>query len=296
MEKRPGRGCWEYRGGKTKGYGRFWVSDERPRESAHRYAWELANGPIPKGKLVLHKCDNPPCVRPDHLELGTHQDNQRQKWERGRGASKLKEADVQEVLRLTALGIDRWDLAKRYRVRPSTIARTVSGSRWSRVKGPRPLPMRQGLSPAEESRVREQLSLGVPKAKLARDYRVGPKRFAELEAKGLPEKPPVPEKGTQEEVDELRRRHGLGVMAQTLARDFQTTLGRIHRRLKHGLAEQSGEPKLTAAKVEEMRHLRALGARMDDLAGKYEVSRSAVQQACDGKTWRSAPGPLAGVG
>ena len=297
VKKGRGRKCWEWQGGTTGGYGRFWVSEDRPNEHAHRYAWELENGEIPKGKLVLHKCDNPPCCRPDHLELGTHADNQRQKWERGRGASKLNDADVAEILRLAAEGVEIWALGRKYKVPQPIIEAIVTGRRWKRVPGPRQAPVprrpRRILRPGEEPEVAERLALGVPKAQLAREYDVDKTLLAELEARGLPKRPLAPQKGTQEEVDELQRRSALGVPIETLKRDFQTTPGRIRRRLKHGLAQQTGEPKLTAEKVEVMRELRALGARVDDLAGKYEVSRSTVQQACDGKTWKGAPGPLA---
>lgn len=73
-ERTPG--CWLWRGTiQTTGYGQIRVGQRGPVYLAHRLAWELANGPIPKGMLVLHHCDNPPCVRPDHLFLGTHRDN-----------------------------------------------------------------------------------------------------------------------------------------------------------------------------------------------------------------------------
>ena len=51
---------------------------------AHRVAFELANGPIPDGVMVCHHCDNPPCVRPDHLFLGTNSENQRDSVQKGR--------------------------------------------------------------------------------------------------------------------------------------------------------------------------------------------------------------------
>ena len=67
-------GCWE-RGGANNGCGYSLIEVAGRRTYAHRYAWEISNGPIPKGLFVLHKCDNPPCVRPDHLRIGTHTEN-----------------------------------------------------------------------------------------------------------------------------------------------------------------------------------------------------------------------------
>ena len=78
-------GCWEWIGAKTnKGYGSTWHQGRR--EDTHRIAWRLVNGPIPEGMWVLHKCDNPPCVRPDHLYLGDIHQNARDAMERGRTA------------------------------------------------------------------------------------------------------------------------------------------------------------------------------------------------------------------
>jgi len=64
-----GPGCWVWPGAKRKGgYGAIWRNGRGM--STHRLAYELTYGPIPAGLLVLHRCDNPPCCRPDHLFLG----------------------------------------------------------------------------------------------------------------------------------------------------------------------------------------------------------------------------------
>jgi len=78
--------CWEWIGHKSrKGYGRL-TEDRLGRDLyAHRAAWSLAHGPVPAGVIVRHKCDNPSCVRPSHLELGTGADNQRDMAMRHRG-------------------------------------------------------------------------------------------------------------------------------------------------------------------------------------------------------------------
>ena len=66
----------------AEGYGR--IKYKRKPIRANRYAWERVNGPIPDGLVVRHKCDNPPCVNVDHLELGTRRDNVNDMIERGR--------------------------------------------------------------------------------------------------------------------------------------------------------------------------------------------------------------------
>ena len=81
--------CWEWRGSLTKqGYGQVTRRDMKPKGwMAHRLAWVLAYGPIPKGLWVLHKCDNRPCINPLHLFLGTQSDNVRDCVAKGRHAA-----------------------------------------------------------------------------------------------------------------------------------------------------------------------------------------------------------------
>jgi hypothetical protein len=77
--------CWLWMGARHPhgGYGQF-VGPPIKELRAHRYSWVLAYGPIPDGLLVCHRCDNPPCVRPDHLFLGTHLDNALDMMAKGR--------------------------------------------------------------------------------------------------------------------------------------------------------------------------------------------------------------------
>lgn len=76
-------GCWNWTASTYGKYGQF-----NPGEgitSSHRFSWMHHNGEIPQGLFVLHKCDNPICVNPNHLFLGTHQDNMDDMMNKGRG-------------------------------------------------------------------------------------------------------------------------------------------------------------------------------------------------------------------
>jgi len=73
--------CWEWTAGTDGRYGRFACNGET---RAHRVAWTLAHGTVPDGLCVLHRCDNPPCVRVEHLFLGTDLDNSQDKEQKGR--------------------------------------------------------------------------------------------------------------------------------------------------------------------------------------------------------------------
>ena len=84
VKKVPG-GCWEWTGCRDKGHGKgYGLMGFNVR--AHRYSYERFVGPIPRGMLVLHSCDNPGCVNPEHLRVGTDADNMRDRDSRGHHA------------------------------------------------------------------------------------------------------------------------------------------------------------------------------------------------------------------
>ena len=130
-------GCWEWQLRRDKeGYGHFFIDNRR--WLAHRFSWTLINGPIPDGLQVLHSCDNPPCIRPDHLSLGTNLENNRDKIAKNRDVifegsrhanSKLNEAKVVEI-RKRAVAESYSSIARSYEVSVSTISEIVNGLRW----------------------------------------------------------------------------------------------------------------------------------------------------------------------
>ena len=96
--------CWEWLGYLDRdGYGQFHLN-KKTTKKAHRFSFETQNGEIPTGICVCHKCDNPKCVNPKHLFLGTHQDNIQDKVKKGRSkhkeshsAVKLREKDREVI-------------------------------------------------------------------------------------------------------------------------------------------------------------------------------------------------------
>lgn len=134
-------GCVEWQGSKVHwGYGYFRHFGIRKR--AHVVAWELVNGKVPEGLLLRHKCDNPPCIKVEHLEPGTEIDNKADMVSRGRSArgerhsqSKLTETDVRLIRCLGAHGaLSHSKIAKQIGCATVTIGDVLRGKSWSWLK------------------------------------------------------------------------------------------------------------------------------------------------------------------
>jgi hypothetical protein len=97
----PMSGCWLWEGVETRhGYGQ--IRHNGPKIMAHRASWLIHRGEIPPGLLVLHKCDTPACVNPDHLFLGTALDNGRDRVKKGRSAAHKRSGEKSHLAKLTA--------------------------------------------------------------------------------------------------------------------------------------------------------------------------------------------------
>ncbi len=130
--------CWEWTAGKTgRGYGQFGIKSKT--YYAHRVSWFLTNGKIPKDLFVCHHCDNPGCINPDHLFLGTPLDNMQDAAKKGRTArgsnhsiSSLTEEEVHEIREIIAEGDwSQRDIADAFGVHQPQISRIKHGKSWA---------------------------------------------------------------------------------------------------------------------------------------------------------------------
>jgi len=139
VNKDTPNGCWEWTGAIMPfGHGQMGSGKGRKLILAHRFAWELENGPIPEGMEICHHCDNPRCVRVSHLFLGTHQENmadmhQKERRSRGRTAVltesqviEIRQKYVPHIITFKILGIE-------YGVATETIANIIWRRNWAHI-------------------------------------------------------------------------------------------------------------------------------------------------------------------
>jgi len=131
--------CWMWTAANGRfGYGASWVNGKM--HTSHRISYMLCIGPIPTFMCILHKCDNPPCVNPEHLFLGTRADNIADMKAKGRsaygenhGRAKLTEADIINIRSLEKMGKRQSDLARKWGISTSHISYIVNRKIWRHV-------------------------------------------------------------------------------------------------------------------------------------------------------------------
>lgn len=181
-------GCWEWIGAKIPyGYGEIMINYRNI--GTHRFSWELHYGPIPEGMWVCHHCDNPSCVNPKHLFLGTPNDNMQDKVRKGRAKgpppplhsgethpmAKLTWAEVDEIRNLYASGqFTLQDLASQFGVVKTNISSIVRWITWRRDDSPPPsYPGTKKLTETDVSNIRAEYGTGkVLQKQLAKRYGV----------------------------------------------------------------------------------------------------------------------------
>lgn len=141
FEPEPNTGCWLWTGYSIDGrYGDFWLNGENVK--AHRVAYSMFVGEIPAGMYVLHRCDQPFCVNPKHLRLGSLRDNTQDMMSKGRnrpprgernGQAKLRASDVVDIRRRLSDGEKPREIARHFGVGEVAISLIKNRKRWASV-------------------------------------------------------------------------------------------------------------------------------------------------------------------
>lgn len=135
-----GTPCWEWIGALIgKGYGQFQVRPNKDK-NAHRWAWRIYRGRLLDEDRVLHHCDNPRCVNPNHLFVGSSSDNAQDMKSKGRhlfgernAKSKLTANDVIEMHNLSKDGMSTYKIAGIFGVHQTIVSRILRGERWEHL-------------------------------------------------------------------------------------------------------------------------------------------------------------------
>lgn len=176
--------CWEWLGNtNNKGYGMFSVNSFVGKKLAHRLSYESVNGKIPEGMHIMHSCDNPCCVNPNHLSAGTHRDNMQDASKKFRsGGMKLTDGQVISLIKDYVSGFSRSEISKKYGIALASVNDYTTVGKRSRLHGHHGCPTTEEIKAAKRIRpsavlnsklvleIRERLANGEQGKDLALEY------------------------------------------------------------------------------------------------------------------------------
>ena len=133
----PMSGCWLWMAAISKKNYALFTVQRGIKQLGHRASWEIYKGPIPKGMKVLHKCDTPPCVNPEHLFLGTMADNTHDACNKGRMGPGEKDGNAkltnQKVIEIRKDGRNQSAIAKDYGITRQNISSIKCRKSWKHI-------------------------------------------------------------------------------------------------------------------------------------------------------------------
>jgi hypothetical protein len=163
--------CWTWTAGRDGKYGKFCMPKGQSCR-AHRISYEMAHGPIPDGMFVCHRCDNPLCVRPDHLFIGSNRDNVHDAVRKGRMFAPVAHSTekIKDICDDYLRGVDPGEIAANHDVSTRTIYRHL---RQSGIR-PRKRGASIKLSDRDVAKIIEMYQEGRSMAEIGRHFLVGP--------------------------------------------------------------------------------------------------------------------------
>ena len=170
-------GCWIWTGAiMTGGYGMICAGKGMGNIGAHRASYMLRHGDLAHRVQVLHRCDNPNCVNPDHLFIGSHQANMKDMEVKGRAKGLERSDQIDKMLTLLEVGISQTMVANLFGVHRTTIQRTLDRLDIARQRPPdgyiRPPGGHRYLTVEQRNEILRLLSEDVPVAHIARQFKV----------------------------------------------------------------------------------------------------------------------------